>query len=132
MDVGFETYYRTQHEYHESYYYLPQGLLFSDSWAYLASISCRSHSNVEAPDNNTQSAAEYVAQADQLYAQREDLVRGRQTIILPQQALITDPADYDATWRLAKFNYYLATHTPNSDERDKALGEARKLLDKTG
>ena len=84
-------------------------------------ISCRSHSNVEAPPNNTQSATEYVAQSDQLYAQREDLVRVRQGIILLQQALINDPGDYDASWRLAKFNYYLATHTDNGDARDKAF-----------
>ncbi len=88
-----------------------------------AAISCRSHSNVEAPANNTQSAAEYVAQADQLYAQRDDLVRVRQGIILLRQPLITDPGDYDAAWRLAKFNYYLATHTDNRDERDKAFRE---------
>jgi tetratricopeptide (TPR) repeat protein len=86
-----------------------------------AVISCRSHSSVEAPANDTQSAAEYVAQADQLYAQREDLVRVRQGIILLWQALTTDPGDYDAAWRLGKFNYYLATHTDNNGERDKAF-----------
>jgi tetratricopeptide (TPR) repeat protein len=87
-----------------------------------AAISCTSHSNV-APVNSTQSAAEYVAQADELYAQREDLVQLRQGISLLQQALIADPGDYAAAWRVAKFNYYLATHTDNSDERDKAFGD---------
>jgi tetratricopeptide (TPR) repeat protein len=88
-----------------------------------AAISCRSHSNVEAPANDTQSAIEYVRQADQMYAQRDDLVRVRQGIISLNQPLITDPSNYDAAWRLAKFNYYLATHTDNSDERDKAFRE---------
>ena len=83
--------------------------------------SCRPRSNVETPANTTQSAADYVAQADQLYAQREDLMRLRQGIVSLRQARTTDPGNYDAAWRLAKFNYYLATHTDNSDERDKAF-----------
>jgi tetratricopeptide (TPR) repeat protein len=90
---------------------------------FCAAISCRSPSNVEAPANDTQSAIEYVRQADQMYAQRDDLVRVRQGIISLNQPLITDPSNYDAAWRLAKFNYYLATHTDNSDERDKAFRE---------
>lgn len=85
--------------------------------------SCRSRSSVEAPADSPQSAAEYIAQADRLYAQREDLMRLRQGIILLRQARTVDPANYDASWRFAKFNYYLATHTDNSDERDKAFRE---------
>ena len=83
--------------------------------------SCRSSSNVEAPANTSQSATQYVAQAEQLYAQREDLNRLRQGIIMLRQAVTADPGDYDAAWKLAKYNYYLATHTDNSDERDKAF-----------
>jgi tetratricopeptide (TPR) repeat protein len=88
-----------------------------------AAISCRSHPNVEALVTNPQSAKEHVAQADQLYAQRSDLVRVRQGIIELGQALISDPGDYDAEWRLSKFSYYLATHTDNTGERDKAFRE---------
>jgi tetratricopeptide (TPR) repeat protein len=76
---------------------------------------------VESPADSTQSAAEYVAQAEQLYGQRQDLLRLRQGIVLLRQAVTADPGDYDASWRLAKYNYYLATHTDNSDERDKAF-----------
>lgn len=87
-----------------------------------AAASCKSHSNVEEPVENKQSAAQYVAQADQLYAQREDLTRLRQGIILLRQARTADFSNYDAAWRLAKSDYYLATHT-NGDERDKAFRE---------
>jgi hypothetical protein len=86
-----------------------------------AGSSCRSHSNEEASVNATQLAAEYVSEADQLYAQREDLNRLRQAIIVLRQAVTADPGNYDASWQLAKFNYYLATHTDNDDERDKAF-----------
>jgi Tfp pilus assembly protein PilF len=86
--------------------------------------SCRSPSNVEAPASTTRSATEYVAQAEQFYAQREDLNRLRQGIVMLRQARTADPGDYDAAWKLAKYNYYLATHTDNSDERDKAFRDA--------
>ena len=39
-----------------------------------------------------------------------------------RQARTADPNSYDALWRLAKFNYYLATHT-EGDEQDKAFRE---------
>jgi Tfp pilus assembly protein PilF len=83
--------------------------------------SCGSRSSVEAPANTNQIAQEYVSQAEQLYSQREDLIKLRQAIILLRQAVTVEPDNYDASWRLAKFNYYLATHTDNSDERDKAF-----------
>ena len=86
-----------------------------------AGSSCRSRSSEESPANPTETATEYVSQAEQLYAQREDLMRLRQAIVLLQLAVTVDPGNYDASWRLAKFNYYLATHTDNSDERDKAF-----------
>jgi Tfp pilus assembly protein PilF len=82
--------------------------------------SCRPRSSVEAPADTTE-AAEYVSQADQLYAQRADLLRLRQAIVLLRQAINVDPDNYDASWRLAKFNYYLGTHTDNRDERHKAF-----------
>lgn len=85
-------------------------------------VSCKSHSNVEEPANDKQLAPGYIAQADQLYAQREDIQRVRQAIALLRQAHAADPESYDAAWRLSKFNYYLATHT-EGDERDKAFRE---------
>lgn len=83
--------------------------------------SCRSRLTEESVANPAETAPEYVSQADQLYAQREDLNRLRQGIIQLGQAVIADPGSYDASWRLAKFNYYLATHTDNKDEREKAF-----------
>ena len=42
----------------------------------------------------------------------------RRGIVSLRQALTKDPGNYDAAWRLSKFNYYLATHTDDSKERD--------------
>jgi Tfp pilus assembly protein PilF len=86
-----------------------------------AGNSCSSRSSEESPANPAEAAAEYVSQADQFYAQREDLNRLRQGIISLHQAVTLDPGNYDAAWRLAKFDFYLATHTDNRDEREKVL-----------
>src|SRR5260370_8544650 len=72
--------------------------------------SCRSDSKLENPANDLKSAASYISQADQMYAQREDLARLQQGIVFLRQATVADPNSYEAVWRLAKFNYYMATH----------------------
>lgn len=82
--------------------------------------SCGGESH-EIATPNTTSATEDVAHALQLYGQREDLMKLREGIVSLQQARTKDPGNYDAAWQLAKFNYYLATHTDNSNERDKAF-----------
>jgi len=45
----------------------------------------------------------------------------RRGIVSLRQALTKDPGNYEAAWKLAKFNYYLATHTTDSKERDDAF-----------
>src|SRR5690242_6053308 len=77
----------------------------------------------ESPATDTASAAGDIASADQLYAQREDLMQLSRGIVFLRQALTKDPANYDAAWKLSKFNYYLATHTVDSNERDAAFKE---------
>jgi tetratricopeptide (TPR) repeat protein len=72
--------------------------------------SCKSASKAENPAHDLESAASYISQADQMYTQREDLARLQQGIVFLRQAAVADPNGYEAAWRLAKFNYYLATH----------------------
>ena len=76
---------------------------------------------VESPAADNRSAAEEIRQADQLYGQREDLMQLRRGIVALRQALTKDPGNYEAAWKLSKFNYYLATHTDNPKERDDAF-----------
>jgi len=75
----------------------------------------------ETAATDSASAAEDIASADQLYGQREDLLQLRRGIVSLRQALTKDPGNYDAAWKLSKFNYYLATHTDDSKERDAAF-----------
>ena len=75
----------------------------------------------ESPATDSASAAEDIAGADQFYGQRADLLQLRRGIVSLRQALTKDPGNYDAAWKLSKFNYYLATHTEDSKERDDAF-----------
>src|SRR6185503_20162719 len=83
-------------------------------------ISCGTEMH-EVSTPTATSATEDVARAIQLYGQREDLMRIREGIVSLRQARTKDPGNYEAAWQLAKFNYYLATHTNDATERDKAF-----------
>ena len=83
---------------------------------------CCSSKPVEAPpQSGPESATELIAQADKLYAEREDLARLRAGIVALRRANAVEPSNYEAVWRLAKFNYYLGAHATNENERDKAF-----------
>jgi tetratricopeptide (TPR) repeat protein len=84
-------------------------------------ISCRKGSTATPDPVAVRPASEAIAEADQLYAGRADLMKLRQGIIALRQAQAQDQANYDLAWRLAKFNYYLGAHSPDSGERDKAF-----------
>jgi Tfp pilus assembly protein PilF len=87
----------------------------------LLATSCNGSSPNEAISADSTSAAEDITRADQLYDQREDLMQLRRAIVSLRQALAKDPENYDAAWKLSRFNYYLATHTVDSKERDDAF-----------
>jgi len=87
----------------------------------LLATSCNDGLPYESPSTNTASAADDITSADQLYAQREDLMQLRRGIVSLRQALTKDPGNFDAAWKLSKFNYYLATHSDDSKERDDAF-----------
>lgn len=87
----------------------------------LFAIACNEATPDESVAADTASATEDITNADQLYAQRADLLQLRRGIVSLRQALTKDPGNYDAAWKLSKFNYYLATHTDDSNERDTAF-----------
>jgi tetratricopeptide (TPR) repeat protein len=87
----------------------------------LLATSCNEGLPENSPAADSASAAEDINSADQLYGQRADLTQLRQGIVSLRQAQTKDPGNYDAAWKLSKFNYYLATHTDDSKERDDAF-----------
>jgi tetratricopeptide (TPR) repeat protein len=105
-------------------------LLFLVTTIAAVGISCRNATSVVEERAAVRPAAEAIAEAEQFYAGRADLVKVRQGLVVLRQAQAPDQGNYEFAWRLAKFNYYLGAHTPDSAERDKAFHdgiEAGKL-----
>jgi len=71
---------------------------------------------------NKDAVLSMIAQADQFYARRDDLTQLEQGIVLLRQATTADPNNYEAFWRLAKFDYYLASHT-DGEYQERAFRE---------
>jgi tetratricopeptide (TPR) repeat protein len=99
------------------------GLLVMSFALGLGLISCRKAATATADHVAVRSTADVISEADGDYAGRADLVKVRQAIVALRQAQADDPTSYDMAWRLAKFNYYLGSHTPEAREQDKAFHE---------
>jgi tetratricopeptide (TPR) repeat protein len=98
-------------------------LIFIVAAVGLATLCCASKTSEAPPASpgGNESPAELIAQADKLYAEREDLARLRTGITSLRRALAVERGNYEAAWRLAKFDYYLGAHTTDDRERDKAF-----------
>jgi tetratricopeptide (TPR) repeat protein len=89
----------------------------------LGGISCRKAATATPDRVGVRPAKDAIGEADSLYAQRLDLVKVRQAIVALRQAQADDSTNYELAWRLAKYNYYLGAHTPESTEKAKAFHE---------
>ena len=89
----------------------------------LVGIACRKATTTTYDRTAVRPTAESIAEADKLYAGRDDLVKVRQAIVALRQAQADDSANYDLAWRLSKYNYYLGAHSPNSTEQEKSFHE---------
>jgi len=68
-------------------------------------------------------ATDRIAEADAFYSQREDLSKVVLGIAVLRQARIADDGNYEAAWKLAKFEYYLGLHSTDDREREAAFRE---------
>ena len=87
----------------------------------ISSVSCRKAATPPSEAGPARPATEAIAQADQFYAGRTDLVKVRQAVVALRQAQADHPSDYEIAWRLAKYNYYLGAHSPEPREQEKAF-----------
>jgi tetratricopeptide (TPR) repeat protein len=100
--------------------------LFLLQLGFLGGFSCRNQpsetdDNLGRPDKTA--STEMIAQADQLYAQREDLSKVRAGVAVLRQARTADYGSYEAAWKQARMSYYLGAHTEDQRERDDAFRE---------
>jgi tetratricopeptide (TPR) repeat protein len=89
----------------------------------MGTMSCRNAATVPIDRVAVRPTREVIAEADGLYAQRVDLVKVRQAIVALRQAQAEDTTNFELAWRMAKYNYYLGAHTPESTEKSKAFHE---------
>lgn len=57
-------------------------------------------------------------EADQLYARRTDLASARHAIEIWTALLQTHPADYDASWKIARADYWVGRHVAENEQLD--------------
>jgi tetratricopeptide (TPR) repeat protein len=99
-----------------------QTVIFVSVCAALATgASCRKQS-VEAPaEVESRPVSTSISEADALYSQRSDLTKVRQALVVLRQAMAEHPTDYGIAWRLAKFNYYVGSHSADREQQDKVF-----------
>ena len=89
-----------------------------------AACSAPSESTPAAPATaNAKPSAETLQQADQCYAEREDLSRVRAGLETLRRARAVDYNNFDVAWRSARLNYTLGDKTTDATEREKAFRE---------
>jgi tetratricopeptide (TPR) repeat protein len=89
----------------------------------LSVTSCRKQTSASSDDSPSRPAADVITEVDTLYTGRGDLTKVRQGLIALRHAQATEAGNYDLAWRLAKFDYYLGSHTADDAERAKAFRE---------
>jgi tetratricopeptide (TPR) repeat protein len=94
-------------------------LLFAATLSCAAAVSCTRKAESPAP-TPTSTVPELIAQAEDLYRQRESFERAREAVAVIRRARALDNSSYEATWRLSKYTYYLGEY--GSDEPQRLEG----------
>ena len=84
-------------------------------------VNCSGNQSDSAPVGEIIPASELVAQADNLYKEREDLAKLRDALQLLRRARVADGNNYEAAWKLAKFNYCMGANTNDESVRDRSF-----------
>src|SRR6266850_5808596 len=103
-----------------------QGVVWMIVLMALAGSSCQkgtSLSDAAIDSGDERVAAAKIAEAEPLYNGREDLSKVRQALALLREARTADYGSYEAYWKLARADYYVAEHTTDSRERDDLFRE---------
>lgn len=87
------------------------------------SSSCARTQQPSEPPPDTAAAAELVKQADGLYAERESIEKARQAVAVLRRARMADYGNYEAIWKLSRYNYYLGGHEDDEQRKLEAFRE---------
>jgi tetratricopeptide (TPR) repeat protein len=90
----------------------------------LLALSCASReAPAPAANGETATLADLFAQAEGLYAQRESPERLREAVAVMRRARSLDFGNYEAAWKLSKYDYYLGEHGTDEKLRAEAFRE---------
>jgi tetratricopeptide (TPR) repeat protein len=89
--------------------------------------SCSDDSDVEnaAPPPPSRPIPETLAQADQLFMQREDIEKLKQARTMVRQLRDPNNRNFDVEFRFAKYSLFLGEKLEGEDEKEKAFEEGR-------
>lgn len=79
----------------------------------------------------TRTLSDRVRNADDYFLARQDLTNVQKAIAQLRQRVGENPADYEAWWRISKFNCYLARHASGPDKTrllESAIDAGRKAV----
>lgn len=99
------------------YVFITLGLTFL-----LCSCGSPNSSEAETP-RETVAAADLIAQADELFKERESGDNLREAIALLKRARLAEERNYEAAWKLAQFNYLFGKKTVDAKESERAFAE---------
>jgi tetratricopeptide (TPR) repeat protein len=72
------------------------------------------------------------ADADRLYADRENLASAREASAIWERQLDANPRDVEAAWKVARAAYWLGGHSPRSEQRaryERGVEAARRAVE---
>lgn len=98
-------------------------LLLSLAALAAASYGCARTQPSSEPKPDAAASAGLVRQADGLYAERDSIEKARQAVALLRQARVADYGNYEAIWKLSKFNYYLGGREDDEQRKLEAFRE---------
>lgn len=92
----------------------------------MSQIACNQGASEGAPSTSStdaKMAIDKIAEAEPLYAAREDMTRARVAVTALRQAHSADYGNYEAAWKLARAAFYVGDRTDNDSERDDMFRE---------
>lgn len=95
----------------------------------VAQVACSQSASEEAQSTGStdaKMAIDKIAEAEPLYAAREDMTRARVAVTALRQAHSADYGNYEAAWKLARAAYYVGDRTDNDSERDDMFREGKE------
>ena len=91
--------------------------------AFAAAFASCDRTQPNEPPRESASAQDLIKQADGLYAERASIEKARQAVAVLRRARMADYGNYEAIWKLSKYDYYMGAHESGEQEKLEAFRE---------